>query len=154
MSGNTWRHNLPCKAHKLLAEMFENGKITDKTSPKVAQSFHSEFSKFTLAVFSNNFRQLRQLHLAECNIFETFNLPLFPNIINSFVTFSVKQSSPTKCQDETTSSASTSTASTSTASTRHSFPMLQSVNTLMIWMPPIVKLANVMTELPTKISRP
>ena len=114
MSGNTWRHNPPCKAQKLLAEMFENGKITDKTSPKVAQSFHSEFSKFTLAVFSNNFRQLRQLHLAECNIFETFNLPLFPNIINFFVTFSVKQSSPTKCQDETTSSASTSTASTST----------------------------------------
>ena len=81
MSGNTWRHNLPCKAHKLLAEMFENGKITDKTSPKVAQSFHSEFSKFTLAVFSNNFRQLRQLHLAECNIFETFNLPLFQIVL-------------------------------------------------------------------------
>ena len=69
MPGPTWKHNPPCKAQLLLSEMFEQGKITDETSPKAAWSFHPEFSNYSLAVFGNNFRQLRQLHLAESNIF-------------------------------------------------------------------------------------
>jgi hypothetical protein len=72
MPGNTWRHNPPSKAHILLSEMFENGKIADGTTPKAAHTFHPEFSRHTLAVFSNNFRQLRQLHLSECNSFLFF----------------------------------------------------------------------------------
>jgi hypothetical protein len=52
--------------------MFENGKIADGTTPKAAHTFHPEFSRYTLAVFSNNFRQFRQLHLSECNSFLLF----------------------------------------------------------------------------------
>jgi hypothetical protein len=66
----------PCKAHLLLVEMFENGKITAKTTPKEAFSFHAEFSRFSMAVFSNNFRQLKLLNGLEC-MSHFFNLLLF-----------------------------------------------------------------------------
>ena len=66
MPSNTWRHNPPCKAHLILNEMFEKGKITGETTAKVENCFHPEFSKYTMPVFSNNFRQLRQLHPTEC----------------------------------------------------------------------------------------
>jgi hypothetical protein len=46
--------------------MFADGKIDQSTTPKAAYWFHSEFSKFTMPVFYNNFRQLRQLHGLEC----------------------------------------------------------------------------------------
>ncbi|EFX73865.1 hypothetical protein DAPPUDRAFT_109400 [Daphnia pulex] len=36
--------------------------ITAKTTPKEAFSFHAEFSRFSMAFFSNNFRQLKLLN--------------------------------------------------------------------------------------------
>jgi hypothetical protein len=66
MSNPVGKHSPPCKAHLLLVEMFENGKITAKTTPKENFSFHAESSKFSLAVFSNNFRQFKLLNGLEC----------------------------------------------------------------------------------------
>lgn len=57
-----WKHNPPCKAHTILSQMFADGKVDPATTAKAAFSFHPEFAKFTMPVFYNNFRQLRQLH--------------------------------------------------------------------------------------------
>jgi hypothetical protein len=36
MGNPVWKHSPPCKAHLLLVEIFENGKLNAKTTPEEA----------------------------------------------------------------------------------------------------------------------
>ena len=66
---DSWTHTPPCRVQVLLEEMFNSGKISEKTAPKAARSLHTEFLKHTPAVFGNNFRMTKQKYLEECKIF-------------------------------------------------------------------------------------
>jgi hypothetical protein len=111
-----WKHVPPCEAHKILSQMFADGKIEPTTTPKAAYSFHPEFSKYTLAVFYNNFRQLRQLNGLECMYLKLFiSLCSFRSYCyhNSFIFFLVKNSEKNSslalsCLDDSSNSASSS----------------------------------------------
>ena len=63
----TWKHNPPCKAQNILSELFQTGKINEKTSANEAYEFDPKFKKYTLGVFRNNFRQLERLKGVDCN---------------------------------------------------------------------------------------
>ena len=70
----TWKHNPPCKAQRILSEMFEKGKINEQTSANEAYEFDPEFKKFTLAVFRNNFKQLEKLKGFARNFYKSLRL--------------------------------------------------------------------------------
>ena len=59
MSPPVWKKNPPCKAHQMLASMFEKGKITQDATPASVWKSELEFQKFTLPVFRNNFTEER-----------------------------------------------------------------------------------------------
>lgn len=69
VGGVKWTLKPPCNAQIRLTELFDKGEIKKETSSTAAYYMDKEFSKFTTAVFGNNFRKLRQLNGYDCKLY-------------------------------------------------------------------------------------
>jgi len=67
MSPPTWKtKDPPCAAHAILSKMFEDNKILANIAPTAAQKLHPEFQRYSLPVFTNHFKELRDKCVVCC----------------------------------------------------------------------------------------
>lgn len=58
-----------CEAQKLLAKLFEDGKIEKDTAPKDIYNKHEIFKKYSLDIFRNHFTATKKLFQAKNGLY-------------------------------------------------------------------------------------